>query len=206
MGTAIAALALLSLTTGEPVTIYRQTTQAELLAAKIARVNPRARPYAHRLASAIVLEAGRHELDPAILAAIAWTESYFQRRPSGRDGEIGLWQLLPGRSLARRWAHLQHTRPTLMAGHRLPWYRMARRERRRAAEGIEVGTALLALAVVEARRLCRRWGHKHPHDSDTYAHYNTGGPWLRPGYRRVLRYRAESIRRAMRRVGIAHPH
>lgn len=190
--------------TPTPITIYLQAPPEQLLAEKIERVNPRARPYSDQLARSILGESRRHGLDPAVVTAIAWTESFFQRRPRGGAGEIGLWQLLPGRSLARRWELLRATRPRLMVGTQ-GWYRMSRRARRSAAERVEIGTALVALALVQARKLCRRWGHRHRAGSDSYAHYNTGGPWLRPGYRRVLKYRAEAIRRALQTTRVDLP-
>lgn len=60
----------------------------------------------------ILKEAGRRELDPALLAAIVYEESKFSRASRSTAGAVGLMQLMPATA---GWAAKKMGRPELAA-------------------------------------------------------------------------------------------
>ena len=72
----ILAVVLSTMVTGAPCTPVLKNDTATRLAAAIVKTNPRAQPYARRLATAIVREAKRHRIPVDLLAAVGWAESY----------------------------------------------------------------------------------------------------------------------------------
>jgi hypothetical protein len=165
---------------------YHPTTprpEVRRLGAHILMVYPRC-PYAGELADAIWVEALSRGIDPALLAAIAWTESGYRRGVRGSSGEIGLWQLLPGPWLAGPWSEVR--------GHRPPWRRLSKAARRRLCADILVGTYLAGWIVEHHLQICGE------HSANCYAAYNSGSVrYVRPSYVRRIRRRAEVIREVL---------
>jgi soluble lytic murein transglycosylase len=56
----------------------------------------------------ILAAAARYGVDPALVKAVVWRESWFDPWARGRAGEIGLMQV--GESAAREWADAEHFR------------------------------------------------------------------------------------------------
>lgn len=56
----------------------------------------------HRFDGEILSAAGRYGVDPALVKAVAWRESWFNPGARGRAGEFGLMQIRAG--AAREWA------------------------------------------------------------------------------------------------------
>jgi soluble lytic murein transglycosylase len=54
----------------------------------------------------ILVAASRYGVEPALVKAIVWRESWFDPWARGRAGEIGLMQV--GESAAREWADAEH--------------------------------------------------------------------------------------------------
>jgi len=54
----------------------------------------------------ILAAAARYGVDPALVKAVVWRESWFDPWAKGRAGEIGLMQV--GESAAREWADAEH--------------------------------------------------------------------------------------------------
>ena len=54
----------------------------------------------------ILSAARRYRVDPALIKAVVWRESWFNPRARGRAGEIGLMQIMPG--TAAEWAAAEH--------------------------------------------------------------------------------------------------
>ncbi|MBE6374183.1 MAG: lytic transglycosylase domain-containing protein [Lentisphaerae bacterium] len=61
---------------------------------------------------AIIRNAGlRNHIDPALIKAVVWRESRFDRRALGLKGEIGLMQIMPGSGYAAAdWARAHRCR------------------------------------------------------------------------------------------------
>ena len=60
----------------------------------------------HRFDPIILAAARRYGIEPALVKAVAWRESWFNPRARGRAGEIGLMQLQE--TAAREWADAEH--------------------------------------------------------------------------------------------------
>jgi soluble lytic murein transglycosylase len=52
--------------------------------------------------AAIIAAATRHQVDPALVKAIVWQESWFNPRATGSSGEVGLMQIM--KDTANDWA------------------------------------------------------------------------------------------------------
>ncbi len=144
--------------------------------------------HAPQLADAILTEAMARGIAPETLAAIAWTESNYQRHVNGSAGEVGIWQLIPGQWLASAWDEIRegpiHTSP--------PWRRLSRTTRRRLCRNIRIGTYLAAWIVDYHLTRC----------GDTtarcVARYQTGRAMTLPAYRRAIERRSHVIRGRLR--------
>ncbi len=189
---------LLLLALIQPVT----SPDAERLAAAIVRVQPRAVLYARPLAQTIIRESDRHRLDPTIVAAVVWMESWYDRRARGSDWERGLWQIYPRAShLGLYWEVLRRERRVHPLWNR-PWYALSMRLRQDVTRDMELGAALATELIAVFVRHCRRRHRDHRRPTDAYAHYNSGFRWPRPGYSHQLWKRTRWIRRAMGREEI----
>ena len=200
MTTLILLAALIPIAPGAPAaaggsTAPAPTSQAAKLARYIVRVNPKARPTASKLARAILREAKRFRLDPALLAAIAHNESWFDVRARGRSFEYGAFQLWWRASyLGPAWAQLRTTLGSLPGYPDVGWSKLGRKLQIRACRDPDLSAFLAGHLLAYHMRRCR--------SRDRYrcaAAYNSGN-WrkVRRGYRAKLRYRALRIRRAMR--------
>ncbi len=56
----------------------------------------------------ILAAAGKYHVDPALIKAVVWRESWFNPRATGRKGEIGLMQIRE--EAAGEWAKAEHVR------------------------------------------------------------------------------------------------
>ena len=60
-------------------------------------------PWRENSQNGVILSAARHyRVDPALVKAVVWRESWFDPGARGRAGEIGLMQIMPG--TAAEWA------------------------------------------------------------------------------------------------------
>lgn len=59
----------------------------------------------HRYDAQILVAARRYQLDPALVKAVVWRETFFQADARGRAGELGLMQLRE--PAAREWAEAE---------------------------------------------------------------------------------------------------
>lgn len=197
--------------------IAAPATPQQRLAEYITKRQPKAEPYAQRLARAIVREARRVRLEPAALAAVAWVESRFDRRARGSAHEYGLWQLIRSDyRMAASWARL---RPK-----GVPWRRLSRAAVIGALRDVDVSAYLAADELAGVRAWCRRAGHRisarwiaprwvlgidgvhrmhggrraHAQEIDRLAHHQSGPRWPLRGYTRALRAEYRRIQQVIR--------
>jgi hypothetical protein len=169
------------------------TTETGRMAAYIVRINPKAAPYATQLAVCIYVEARRHKLDPFFLAAIAWSESYFQLRAPGSSGERGMWQIMPGLPLLRpAWDRLRYLTQGLHGYPQVDWDETPRELQTAALRDLTLATYLAAYIMAWHRRRC-----DYPTTARCYARYNSGGARVRWSYVKALARRAANFRRAV---------
>jgi soluble lytic murein transglycosylase-like protein len=172
------------------------TSRAAKLTAYIVRVNPKARPTAAKLARAILREAKRFRLDPALLAAIAHNESWFDVRARGKSYEYGAFQLWWRASyLGPAWTQLRATLGSLPGYPDVGWSKLGRRLQIRACRDPDLSAYLAAyLLAYHMRRCPRRLGRYR-----CAAAYNSGN-WrkVRRAYRYKLRRWARAIRQALK--------
>ena len=171
---------------GAPVPEYLQThrdTETDRLEAHIRRVCPRC-DHARLLADSILTEATAHGLDPALLAAIAWTESGYRRWVNGSAGEVGIWQIIPGGWLTPGYDDIRGLTP--------PWDRLSLRTRRTLARNVRVGTYLAAWIITYHVERCG------DHRAACYARYQTGRPPVSRRYQQLLERRSQAVRRRLR--------
>jgi len=62
----------------------------------------------HRFDDVILEAAGRYRVEPALVKAVVWRESWFNPRARGRAGEIGLMQIRA--AAAQEWATAERIR------------------------------------------------------------------------------------------------
>ena len=98
--------------------------------------------------------AVRHGVDPELVRALVWRESRFRANAVGRQGEVGLMQLLPKGAVAE-YARI----------HRVP--PMSRRELFKVHNNLEVGCWYLGVAL-------RRWRSHDQQIERALVHYNAG--------------------------------
>ena len=178
---------LVGLITGEPSGDWIMDEQAELLAAHVLKVCPGC-SHGPLLAESILTEAMARGLDPALMAAVAWTESGYQRGVTGKYGSIGLWQLYPGHWLAEPWDEIRigprEVRP--------PWGRLSRRAREVLLRDVLVSTYMAGWVMAYHLERCAEGGPA------CYARYQTGRARVSPRYRGVIAHRARVVRERLR--------
>lgn len=157
--------------------------QPAKLAAFMIRVNHVVVWDAQQLACTIYREAGKRRLDPAVLAAIVWNESWFDRRSKGSSGEFGYWQIWPG------------------ARKDVGWYVSWSQAQKRSLK-IEDSTIAAAKLLARLVHWCGKRHKNHRRPTDAYAHFNTGYRWPRPGYSAKLWKRTQKIRAMLGRVTV----
>lgn len=160
MHAALIALAILS----QPV----PSSRADRLATYIVSVSPTAAPYALELAERILYEATAQRLDPALLAAVCQSESWYQLYPRGGPGThlAGLWQVYPDAT----------------------WLAIPRARRLELQRSVVVSTWRAASILAYHVASC---GAQTP---ACYARYQSGGPVVRRGYVVGLYLRARALR------------
>jgi hypothetical protein len=199
------------------ITCILATPSTERLAVYITKRQPRARTYSTQLAQRVVAEGKRHKIRPAVLLAIAWTESRYLIRARGRAREHGLWQIMArDYRLPAAWTRLRGL--GWLRGYPVgPWRKLPATVQRRALTSIRVGTALAAAELAGVRAWCRKAGHRigrgtprwirgpdgvhrltartHGHWIERFGHHQTGPRWPRGYYVRMLRreYRRISL-------------
>jgi hypothetical protein len=154
-------------------------TQSDKLTAHILRVYPKC-TYARTLADHILLESAVRGLDPAMLAAIAWTESGYRTWVRGSSGEYGLWQLMDGNWLSAPWEEIRGQRPS--------WRGLGKMGRRGAIMDVRVSTYLAAWLLEYHTGRCG------DHRAVCAARYQSGGPRVTGYYVRRLKRRSAIIR------------
>ncbi len=185
-----------------PVSTQASTTKADRLTAYIVKRQPKAKPYATRLARAIITQSKRVGLDPAALAALAWVESRYRVEAVGPVGSRGIFQLRASDArMAASWARL---RP--MAS---PWHRLSLEAIREVFRDVETSTYLAADELAGVVAWCRRARHRvqrwqvgdqlgrrrHRYHIDRLGHHQTGPRWPKRSYLRSLRYTYKQIKR-----------
>lgn len=177
--------------------IALQLAKAKKLEKYILRVNPKTKKWAGELAKAILREAKRFKLDPALFAAIAFNESWFDINARGRSYEHGCWQLWFRADFLRpAWDRLR----TVMQG--LPkeygdrdWDKLPKRLQIKATKNVAYSTFMAAfLARGHVNRRCKK-----KQTAFCYGHYNSGNRRPRRGYVAKLRKRAKRIRKIFSR-------
>jgi len=166
-------------------------TKADRLTAYILKINPRA-THAKELAVAILREAKRFRLDPALFAAIAHTESHYRTSARGKWFERGIWQLWPWARWHRAsWDSLRQSRHGLPGYPDGDWQTLGRKLQVKASMDIGISTYLAAHLVAGLLRTCR-----HRDAAYCYARYNRPAK-PRRGYQWALRRRSRAIRAAL---------
>ena len=179
------------------------TAEQEKMAKYMVQKNKRAMFTARPLVKAIYREADRKGLDPTVLAAIVWNESWFYVGTKGSSKERGVWQIWPWASPALDigWAELRKRK--LTAGIRdVPWKSLSLKERWEASMDIDIGTHLAVTIISMLRKYCLRKKHDRKRPTDSYAHYNTGYRYPRSMYSYKLWHRTKRIRRAIGRTEV----
>ena len=122
--------------------------------------------------------AERHGVDPELVRSLIWHESRFRANAVGRQGEIGLMQLLPKGAVAE-YARIHKVPP------------MSRRELFKIHNNLEVGCWYLGVAM-------RRWrSHDQPIER-ALTHYNAGERRAKEWCRKPGRWQRDPIPAALR--------
>ncbi|KKK81790.1 hypothetical protein LCGC14_2809910 [marine sediment metagenome] len=145
-----------------------EPTQAERLAGYITTVYHGADSYALELAQRIIWEADHFDLDPALFAAVAHNESWYQLTARGTSGEVGIWQIYPDRM----------------------WRRMKPIDQMHWTWHIVISTWRAATILAHHVRRCGPGPR-------CYCHYNSGYAPCRRGYIASLRTRSRAIREVL---------
>jgi len=162
---------------------YPRDIQAERLEAHILRVYPRC-AYAAELADAILTNALVYGLDPAMLGAIAWTESGYRNHIRGSASEVSLWQHIPGGWLAQAWDEVRGFRP--------PWRLLSRRTREKHCKDIQTGVHFAAWMLDYHLQRCGG------HTAACYARHQSGRAWVSRDYVQRLVDRSGAVRGRLR--------
>jgi hypothetical protein len=173
-----------------------QKARAKKLERYILRVNtkPKIKKWAGKLARHILLEARRFKLDPALFAAIAHNESWYDIDAKGKSYEYGAFQL---------WYRAYYLRPAwdrmraVFQGKGMPdkdWNKLTRKEQIAASRNPRTAAFMAAFLVrLHVDRRCKK--KQTPY---CLGHYNSGNRKPRKGYVAKLRKRARVIRKALR--------
>ena len=173
--------------------------EQEKMAAHFVKVNKKSIFYARPLVKEIYKQSKRTGIDPTVLAAIAWNESWFDKDATGDSHEKGIWQIWPWVSiLGSSWAAIRRSG---LIGN-VPWSRFILRDRQDLISDLEVGTWFAADILVVVSSYCVARKHDHRRPTDKNAHYNSGYKYPRPGYSRFLWDRVRVIRKVIGRSGI----
>lgn len=208
-----------------PKIVVSGKTKVARLASFIIKKQKRAKPYARLLAERIFAEAKRRKLDPAILAAIAWTESHFWHRVRGASGEFGTWQVWRYGPLARKaWDALQDTaRIDPVFAFRMrhfpdkAWRSLTKLQQQRVLQDVYFSTYMGAYSIRAMIAWCHKVKHKvfrwirpmmkrskariHRDVFGRYGHFNSGVRWPKRGYVWRLRKRTRIIRSVLKGTG-----
>lgn len=186
------ALALSTSLTGAPCTPVLKNDAATKLAEALVQTNPRAQPYSMRLAKAIIREAKRQRIPVDLFVAVGWAESRFRSHLFGKDGEVGLWQLVPRLDYHHgSWdEYTQITYGQTGFGDK-GWAHLSKLQRAMALADIDAGTFMAAHLLAYHLRRC---GRPSPHCA---ARYNSGNAKVRPGYRSAIRRYSRRLRRVL---------
>jgi len=156
--------------------------------------NSKAMFTARPLTRAIYREAEAKGLDPTILAAMVWEESWYQLGVKGSSYESGLWQVWPWASaLTVAWEELRKAK-RIGDFPDVDWKKIPLRTRWKITSDIEIGTYLATNLIKIFRDYCLKKKHDHRRPTDPYAHYNTGYTHPRSGYMLNLWKRTRLIR------------
>ena len=179
------------------------TVEQEKMAAYMVQINPKAVLIVRPLVKAIYQESAANSLDPTVLAAIAWNETWFYIETKGKDRERGVWQIWPWASPALdiAWEQLR-IQKRIKSLPDMSWKRLRLEDRWKASIDIEIGTYLAASVIAKFRGWCLRKEHNRKRPTDTYAHYNTGYKRPRSGYSWLLWKRTRLFRKAIGRPEI----
>jgi hypothetical protein len=172
-----------------------QKAKAKKLAAYILRINKKTKPWAGELARAILREAKRFKLDPALLGAIAFNESWFDIRVRGRSYEYGAWQLWPWAYYLRpAWDRMRTVFRGLPSFPDKDWNQLSRKEQIRASRAPRTATFMAAWLVrMHVNRRCKK-----KQTARCFGYYNSGNRKPRVYYVRKLRRRSKAIRKALK--------
>ena len=124
---------------------------------------PERAEFACTMAPTIVLEAHRHDLPPARVAALIWVESRFNPRAKSRAGACGLTQVIPRWSLDRRTGR-RWTCAELMEPHES--IRVGTRMLRQMTDRYARSDERVGLCYYNAGNACirnRRWARTMPY-------------------------------------------
>jgi soluble lytic murein transglycosylase-like protein len=169
-------------------------TKTERLEAYILKINAKAKPYAKRLATCIFGEAKRFKLDPAVLAAVAHTESHYRRNCQGRWYEVGIFQVWPYAPFLRpAWDALRQARYGLPGWPDSDWHNLSWKQKKRAGRDVCISAFLAAFILKYHVTKC---GSQKP---QCVAAYNSGNHRkVRPGYHYMIKKRTKAIRKALK--------
>jgi len=176
------------------------SAEQERLSAFMVKVNPDSAFIVRPLVKAIYREAEAKGLDPTVLAAMAWAESWYNPTVKGKSYEAGVWQVWPwaSPSLDFAWYELVKQK-RIKRFPSVPWSRLSLKDRWKASTDIEIGTYLATNLIKTFRDYCIRKKHDRKRPTDSYAHYNTGFRRPRAGYAFQLWQRTKLIRRRIGR-------
>ena len=198
-----------------PAIVVKGKTKVERLTAFILQKQPRSKPYAKQLAERIFAEGAHYKLEPAMLAAIAMTESHFWWRVRGSSGEFGIWQVWRHGPLARKaWDWLQAQGRTKGYPDKA-WRQLGKLTQQRVLQDTYLSTAMGVYSIKVMMSWCThaakhrvyRWIKPFQNRAKVKAHrdifgvaghYNSGLRWPKRGYVWRLRTRTKIIRQVLR--------
>lgn len=170
------------------------------MAAFMVKVNPDSAFVVRPLVRAIYREAEAKDLDPTVLAAMAWAESWYNPKVKGTSWEAGIFQVWPWASpgLDNAWFKLVQQKRT-KGFRKVPWSRLSLKERWEVIRDIDIGTFLATDLIQIFVQYCITKKHDRKYPTNSYAHYNSGFRYPRPGYAFQLWRRTKLIRRRIGR-------
>lgn len=177
------------------------------ITAYILKTQKSAKPYAHRLAERIMIEARLNRIDVATFVAIAWIESRFWWKVHGTSNEYGVWQVWPyGSAVRQEWDRLRKAGQIGTFPDR-PWRLLSYPMRQKILQNVNTGTALAARILRQLLAWCKTRHKAYPAQAggsmrhltwiDRYAHYNSGYKWPKQAYLRQLRDRTLKVQAAL---------
>lgn len=177
-----------------------ETLEQEKMAMFMVKKNKVSLLYARPLVRAIYREAERKDLDPTVLAAMVWSESWFDTETEGTSGERGVWQIWPWASPAIDIGWDQLRKMELIGDFPdKPWKKIPLKIRRVILKNIDIGSYLAVTLVSMLRTHCIRKEHIRRHPTDTYAHFNSGYRAPKRNYANTLWRYTKVVRRVIGR-------